>query len=216
LVPGGDKLYHYALYDKDRGEFQGLTVFTIDREVPRIVDHHYAQKARWRGNMAELEGGWFRSFEPDGTPGVYETFEGVRTIELEPPAQLVTKQIRLSARADAAEQMTLGELDDEIEVLKNRGYDTTHLEVAFWGKIARSTAPLVMVLLGLPFAFRVGRRGSLYGIGVALVLVLVYWAVFAIFNALGLETLLDPWAAAWAPNIFFALLGTYLLLYVPT
>jgi lipopolysaccharide export system permease protein len=51
---------------------------------------------------------------------------------------------------------------------------------------------------------------------VALVLVLVYWAVFAIFNALGLETLLDPWAAAWAPNIFFALLGTYLLLYVPT
>jgi len=216
LATGGDKLYHYALYDKDRGEFQGLTVFTIDREAPRIVDHRYAQKARWRGNTAELEGGWFRSFEPDGTPAVYETFEGVRTIELEPPAQLVAKQIKLSARADAAEQMTLGELDDEIEVLKSRGYDTTHLEVAFWGKISRSTAPLVMVLLGLPFAFRVGKRGSLYGIGVALVLVLVYWAVFAIFNALGLETLLDPWAAAWAPNIFFGLLGTYLLLYVPT
>ena len=39
--------------------------------------------------------------------------------------------------------------------------------------------PLVMVLLGLPFAFKVGRRGSLYGVGVALLLVLVYWATFA-------------------------------------
>jgi lipopolysaccharide export LptBFGC system permease protein LptF len=73
-----------------------------------------------------------------------------------------------------------------------------------------------MVLLGLPFAFKVGRRGSLYGIGVALLLVLVYWAVLAIFNALGLETLLDPRVAAWAPNVLFGLLGVYLMLYIKT
>ncbi len=73
-----------------------------------------------------------------------------------------------------------------------------------------------MVLLGLPFAFRVGRRGSLYGIGVALLLVLVYWATYAIFNALGLESLLDARAAAWAPNALYALLGVYLMLYVRT
>jgi lipopolysaccharide export LptBFGC system permease protein LptF len=73
-----------------------------------------------------------------------------------------------------------------------------------------------MVLLGLPFAFKVGRRGSLYGIGVALLLVLVYWAVFATFNAMGLENLLEPRAAAWGPNVLFGLLGIYLLLYVKT
>ena len=83
-------------------------------------------------------------------------------------------------------------------------------------KVAQALAPVVMVLLGLPFAFRVGRRGSLYGIGVALLLVLVYWATFAVFNALGLETLLPPAIAAWAPNAIYALVGTYLLLYVPT
>ena len=75
---------------------------------------------------------------------------------------------------------------------------------------------VVMVLLGLPFAFKVGRRGSLYGIGVALLLVLVYWAVLAIFNALGLEALFDPWVAAWAPNVLFGLFGFYLMLYVKT
>ena len=215
LGPDGETLYNFRLYDADRQEFQGLTVFTIDRRESRIRDHLFAQKARWIGRTAELEHGWYRKFEGDG-PGTYEVFEKEHRVLLDPPAQLLSRQLALSRRSGVSEQMTLGELSDEIESLKDRGYDATHLEVAFHGKIARTLAPLVMVLLGLPFAFRVGRRGSLYGVGVALLLVLVYWAVFAVFNALGLQTLLEPWAAAWAPNVLFGLLGTYLLLYVPT
>ena len=111
---------------------------------------------------------------------------------------------------------TLQEMADQIEALENRGYDVTKLSVAFHGKIARTFSPLVMVLIGLPFAFKVGRRGSLYGVGVALLLVLVYWAALALFNALGLETLAQPIVAAWAPNILFGLLGVTLLLYVRT
>ncbi len=113
-------------------------------------------------------------------------------------------------------QLSVQELRDEIEKLDASGYDNTRLSVAYHEKFARSTTPLVMVLLGLPFAFKVGRRGSLYGIGVALLLVLVYWATFAVFNALGLQTVLRPAIAAWTPNIMFGLLGTYLLLYVKT
>jgi len=215
---GGDgkTLYHYQVFDPDRREFQGLTVFTIDRHEPQILDHRYAKRARWRGKTAELEGGWYRRFARDDVEPAYETYEGVQTLTLDPPAQLAAKQMALSQRGGIGEQMSFAEIKREIDVLKKRGYDTTHLEVTRWGKISRSVSPLVMVLLGLPFAFRVGRRGSLYGVGVALLLVLVYWAVFALFNALGLETVLEPWAAAWAPNIIFGLLGTYLMLYIPT
>jgi len=46
--------------------------------------------------------------------------------------------------------------------------------------------------------------------------VIVYWATFAVFNALGFETVLPPFLAAWAPNILYGLLGAYLLLYVKT
>ena len=42
------------------------------------------------------------------------------------------------------------------------------------------------------------------------------WAAFAVFNALGLETLLHPAVAAWTPNVLFGLLGSTLLLYVRT
>jgi lipopolysaccharide export LptBFGC system permease protein LptF len=44
----------------------------------------------------------------------------------------------------------------------------------------------------------------------------VFWATAAIFNALGLETILPPLLAAWSPNVFFSAVGAYLLLYVPT
>jgi lipopolysaccharide export LptBFGC system permease protein LptF len=76
--------------------------------------------------------------------------------------------------------------------------------------------PLVTVLLGLPFAFKVGRRGSMYGVGVGLILAIVFWAIAAISNALGLETILSPFLSAWAPNILFAAVGAYLLLFIPT
>ena len=88
--------------------------------------------------------------------------------------------------------------------------------MAFWGKLAQTLTPLVMVLLGLPFAFKVGRGGSLYAVGVAFVLVIVYWGTFAVFNALGLETILPPLLATWTPNVLYGLLGTYLLLYIST
>lgn len=216
--PGG-RLYHYRLFDRDRAEFQGLSVFTLDREAPRILDHRFAERARWRGGQWELERGWYRTFPADGSiAGVtLERFERTTEIALDSPDEFVSKEHRLRAPAgDLSEQMSSRELRVQIAELEESGYDATQLRVALHGKLAQSFTPLVMVLLGLPFAFKVGRRGSLYGVGVALLLVLVYWAVLAIFNALGLETLLEPWIAAWAPNVFFTLLGAYLMLYVRT
>jgi len=216
--PGG-RLYHYRLFDRDRAEFQGLSVFTLDRATPRVLDHRFAERARWMGDHWELDRGWYRTFPADGSiAGVtLEHFERTTEIALDSPDEFVSREHRLRAPAgDLSEQMSSRELRVQIGKLERSGYDTTQLRVALHGKLAQSVTPLVMVLLGLPFAFKVGRRGSLYGIGVALLIVLVYWAVLAIFNALGLETVLEPWVAAWAPNVFFALLGAYLMLYVRT
>ena len=215
--PEGRSLYHYRLADADLRTFQSFTVFSIDRAGPRILDQRFAERARWLGGRGwELEGGWYRSFPVNGSPGTYEVFSGSERVEMDGPTELTSRQLTAGFRRDMSEQMTLAELRDEIANLSRSGYDTTRLRVAAHGKIARAVAPVVMVLLGLPFAFRLGRRGALYGIGVALILVIVYWAAFAVFNALGLETVLAPWIAAWTPNIVFGLFGTYLMLFVRT
>jgi len=73
-----------------------------------------------------------------------------------------------------------------------------------------------MVLLGFPFSFQVGARGSLFGVGLAIGMTVVYWSALAVFNALGTAELLSPTLAAWAPNVIFGGLGLYLTLHVRT
>ena len=69
-----------------------------------------------------------------------------------------------------------------------------------------------MVVLGLPFCFRMGNRGSLYGVGIAIILVTIFLLTFSVTRALGGIGLMPPFLAAWAPNILFAGTGVYLLL----
>jgi LPS export ABC transporter permease LptG len=227
---GGVDLYHFRMHEPSKDVYHGLSVFTFDRSAtrPRITGHRFSEVARSRpDDLWELEGGWFRSFdvvEGIGEPtkvahiqSLLNLYEDPYELELDLPADLMEERRWLAPRGDEVpEEVSVTELKEKIVTLRNSGYDITRLRVAYYRRFAEALAPFVMVLLGLPFAFRVGRRGSLYGIGVALLLVLVYWATFAVFNALGLETVLPPPVAAWTPNALFGLLGAYLLLYVRT
>jgi lipopolysaccharide export LptBFGC system permease protein LptF len=132
------------------------------------------------------------------------------------PEELINKPLNLMSFNKVSDQMSQKELREEIDRLAQRGYDLTRLKVDYHVKWAHALSPLVMVLLGLPFAFKLGRKGSLYGIGISLVLILVYWAAFATFSAMGLVNILDPLFAAWAPNVLFGLLGAYLMLFIKT
>jgi LPS export ABC transporter permease LptG len=213
---GGRRLYHYRLYDPTQQVFQAFSVFTLDRQGTRILDHRFSRRARWTGSSWELEDGWCRAFPTGDGPAPYEVYERAEVADLDAPSNFVASRTTLGSALELPEQLSLAEIRDEMRALLDRGYDVTRLRVAYHGKFAQALSPLVMVVLGLPFAFRVGRHGSLYGIGIAILLVLVYWAVFAVFNALGLETLVSPLVAAWGPNVLFGLTGMYLLLFVRT
>ena len=73
-----------------------------------------------------------------------------------------------------------------------------------------------MALIAMPFAFRMDKRGALYGIGLALVLGIVYWMVFAVFTKFGEVGNLPPLLSAWSANILFALAAVYRFLHVET
>jgi lipopolysaccharide export LptBFGC system permease protein LptF len=83
-------------------------------------------------------------------------------------------------------------------------------------KIAFPLVTLVMTLLAVPFAITTGRRGALYGIGIGIVLAIVYFIVMSLFVALGKGGILAPMLAAWAPNLLFGAAAVYLVLTVRT
>jgi lipopolysaccharide export LptBFGC system permease protein LptF len=225
FAPGGrwtfgaeGRLYHYSLFDTRTSSFQGLSILSVDWEAARIRDHRFAQTAQWNGKQWELGKGWYRRFPSSGNATGGQDFARFdRQVEaLDPPENFARREYLWTNAGDLPEQMTIEDLGKQIRLLDRSGYDTTKLRVAWHAKLAHPVTPLVMVILGLPFAFRLGRRGSLYSIGVALIVVIVYWATLATFEALGLETVLPPILAAWAPNVIYGCVGLYLLLFVRT
>lgn len=73
-----------------------------------------------------------------------------------------------------------------------------------------------MALVALPFAFRLGRRGALYGVGVAVVLGMILMGIFAFFTKMGAAGALPPSLAVWSPGVAFSILSLYLFLGIRT
>jgi len=180
-----------------------------------MTERFYAEQARYDGSHWQVARAWERKFQPDGN--------NLKQIEQAPvdlgagPALFRSDDsfVLWGVQRDA-DQMSYRDQNSYIQTLGQRGYDTLNLRVDLARKVTTPLIPLFMVLLGFPFSFRVGAHGSLFGIGLAIALTVIYWSVLAIFNALGTAAVLPPLLAAWAPNIFFAFLGLYFSLHLRT
>ena len=115
-----------------------------------------------------------------------------------------------------AERMTYDQLKSYIEQLRTSGFHVVPYMVQLQRKVAFPFVTLIMTLLAVPFAVTTGRRGALYGVGVGIVLAIVYWTMMSVFGAVGAGGLISPMLAAWAPNILFARAAAYLILTVRT
>lgn len=78
-------------------------------------------------------------------------------------------------------------------------------------KVAFPFISFVIILIGAPFAIITTRGGVLIGIGMSIVIGLLYYAFIAIFIAFGKAGILPPILAAWLGNIVFAALGIHLV-----
>ena len=85
------------------------------------------------------------------------------------------------------------------------------LAVDFHYKIAFPFVSFVVILIGAPLAMGSARGGVARGIGVSVVVVLLYFGVNSVCLALGKGGSLPPAFSAWFSNLFFATIGIYLI-----
>jgi LPS export ABC transporter permease LptG len=211
-ILGSDgRFYNYDYFQLPSRDSQatlyGLSVYDVDMHQWRLRDRLYAARAVWDGVAYDLERGWRRSFGPGGTFTAFH--QAHRTREIEPPSYFNREE-------RASDTMSFRELRRHITSLEALGLDVTKLRVELHRKFAFPTVALVMTLLGIPFAFVVARHGALYGVAISLIIAIVYWAVLAIFEALGNNAYLSPALAAWVPNLLFAATGLYFLFTLET
>jgi LPS export ABC transporter permease LptG len=186
----------------------GLTVYDVDPRRWDLRDRLFAARAEWREDQGtyDLQRGWRRSF---GDHAAFRTFSEVRSRELEPPSYF-----RQEERAPGT--FRFDQLREHIARIEALGLDAVKLRVQLHKKLAFPLVGVVMTLIGIPFSFTVGKRGALYGIGVSIVIGILYWACLGICEALGNNALLPPLLAAWAPNLLFGAAGLYLMLTLET
>ncbi len=77
-------------------------------------------------------------------------------------------------------------------------------------RIARIFSCLVLVLLAIPSAVTFQRRGTMKGIGIAVLLAALMLFFYRVFPSLGEAGVIQAWISAWIPNVCYIGIGIYL------
>jgi lipopolysaccharide export LptBFGC system permease protein LptF len=221
------QIYLFDIFEPKPPRFRRIHIYDVDQTTWQLRSITYfnevmAQQARrpegdqaliWKGKS-----GWRRELMPavaarggrpdEDVPVRYEVI-GERVLPLEPPQYF-------ESSVPKADQMTLGELRTYISQLRASGSNVLPYLVELHRKVAFPLVTVVMTLIAVPFAITTGRRGAMYGIGIGIVLAIVYFIVMSVFVALGQGGVLTPVLAAWAPNLMFSALAAYMILTVRT
>jgi lipopolysaccharide export LptBFGC system permease protein LptF len=216
IVGPSGEIYHYIVYNPQRRELSGLTIYEFDESKQQLTRRTFASSAMFDPVASratnqpawQAQGGWVREFSAAAQSGSYQPFNAT-TLRLESADYFVTE-------APEPERMNFGQLRRYIDELRASGYHLLEHEVALQRKLAFPFVTLVMTLIAVPFAVTTGRRGAMYGIGIGIVLALVYWTMISVFAAFGAAAVIPPALAAWAPNLLFGATAAYLLLTVRT
>jgi LPS export ABC transporter permease LptF/LPS export ABC transporter permease LptG len=206
-----NRIFNYRFFDPDRNVFANLSVFELDPQRFRMTRRIYAARAFWEPPIRGwiLENGWVRELEGDRVK-TYMPFSVATFQELNEEPAYFKKEVRPS------QQMSAFELYGYIKELSQSGFDVVRLSVQLYRKFSFPLIAFVVTLIGIPFSFTMGRKGTLSGIALSIGIAIIYWATSSLFEAMGNLHQLPPIVAAWSPDFLFGLGGAYLLLRIRT
>jgi lipopolysaccharide export system permease protein len=102
----------------------------------------------------------------------------------------------------------------QVNALQAQGIGGTalgNLQITLADKLAWPFACLVGVVIALPLALRFGKRGRALGAAMAIIAFYAYYLIMAACSAFGRNGAINPFLAAWLPNIIMGVAGVVLL-----
>ena len=202
VVARDGSIYHYGSFDGPSKAILNLTVYRPRTDRWALESQLFVARAAYQNGQWTGLKGWQQNFAV--AKGGYAAF-AQQPLSLESPDYFETA-------APLAEMMTVPQLKRYIDQLSASGLNVVPLTIDLQKKLAFPFVTVVMTLLAIPFGMTTGKRGTLYGIGIGIVLALSYWIVGGVFAAVGKAGVLTPIMAGWAPNLLAAGSAAYLLL----
>jgi LPS export ABC transporter permease LptF/LPS export ABC transporter permease LptG len=204
------RFYSAETWDPGSSSVTGLTVLEVDQASFQLLRKTHGSDGRIvPGKGIVLTDSWTRTFGQDGG-SLFLRQSGESFVEAPEAARTF-----LAGRADPRQMDSL-ELRRFVRLRRNAGADVSAISTGLYRKSSVALAPLLLTLVGLPFAFRYGKKGAVAGIGIALLLGLAYLVLGAALVKGGETGSLPPLLAAWGANLFFSLGAAWGLLGIRT
>ena len=167
--------------------------------LARVVE---AGRARFADGQWVFENGVVHEFSAQGRVDI--TFKRMVVGIKHTPREIL-------ARSKDPADMTIRELQGYIDVLRRTGEAVTKYLVWLHSRVALPMSSIVFALLALPLGLRPHRSGSSIGLGLTVLIIILYYLLFSTGLALGENGRLPAFWAVWSPNFIVAAIGVYLL-----
>jgi LPS export ABC transporter permease LptG len=110
--------------------------------------------------------------------------------------------------------MSSKSLRTQVNALQSQGIGGTamgNLQIQLADKLAWPFACFIGVVMAVPLALRFGKRGRTLGIALAIIGFFVYYLMTSATSAFGRNGAMNPFLAAWLPNMIMGTAGAILL-----
>ena len=206
----GNNNEFYFYYRRKGNKYLGFNIIYMGDQfsIKKRISSKYA---KW---MNERELILYNGFERNLEKNIpikrgFKEFN-TKKIVIDEGEKFFTKKISFS------QFMNIKDLKRYIKYLKKNKSDTKRYVAKLYNKYAFPFSSLVMVLIAIPFSFLMGNKGTLYGIGIAIGISMIFWSSFALFSSLGSYAILSPFISAFGPISLFSTASVYLFLQIKT
>jgi len=110
--------------------------------------------------------------------------------------------------------MSSKSLRTQVNALQAQGIGGTamgNLQINLADKLAWPFSCIIGVLVAVPLAMRFGKRGRTLGIALSIVAFFIYYLMVSAASAFGRNGAMNPYIAAWLPNLLIGTAGVVLL-----
>lgn len=195
-------LYANRYDSRERSFYQATLVYMSDNAP---VQTAFADRILWLDEAWVMENGRSYHFGPGGDVVMVTYPSHTRRIDLgHSPDEVAQMQ-------KSPEEMSLGELQRHIAIMRAQGADVRSLEVQMHLKYSIPIASFFFALLGAPLGVQSQRSGASTGFGLSILIIFGYYVVMTLGSALGQGGWLPPILAAWIQNVLLAVWGGWLL-----
>jgi len=203
-----DAICNIELFEHKSNTLQGITIYFFDQKftLKRRLD---ARMGKWIDNKWHVYNVVIRNFNPDGSMKKEIEIADEKII----PLKETPDDFKIARREP--EEMSYTELKDYINKIEKAGYRIPEYIPYLHAKISFPFICLIMPILAIPFALRIGKGGGIaLGIGMSVIIGFIYFVFFNFSLSLGRGGMLPPLLSAWVANLLFGSIGIYLLLQV--